>query len=142
MFGGKNGKNVRDNIKDVVEDIAEDAAEDVKGFADEAGRAVRKGADDLKTDFVKQLSDSAKRVRKEARAKGVSGDAFKQVEGMAKGMEKAARYLGSNSYEDIGEDIEHRAKKAVKRSPLQILLITFAVGIFVGLLLRGSSERR
>lgn len=139
----RNGKPVKDQL----EGMAENAMDDVKDFAEDAGRAMReagrdarKGADDMKKDFVSQLNNAAKNIRKEARERGVEGDAFNHVDNMAKGMEKAAQYLHWNSYEDIGDDIEKKAKKVVKNNPTQLMAVVLLVGIVVGLILRGNKR--
>ncbi len=135
MFNGKHNKG--DDVKNKVEEILEEAGESLKDI----GRDARKGADEIKSELVGQLNQTAKKIRKEARGRGVTGDALRQVDNVAKGMEKAAHYLYWNSFEEMGDDVEKTAQKTVKNKPLQMLVIALIVGLVIGLLLRGNDRK-
>jgi len=135
LFGSKNGKH---DVQKRVEEIAEDIGDDLKDL----GRSAREGADDVKKQVVRQLYDTAKSMRKEARERGAKGDTLKNVNNMAKGLERAATYLKWNSYEDIGEDVEEKVTKTVTRNPLQMMLILFAIGLVIGLVMRNNQSRQ
>ncbi|MDX2162506.1 MAG: hypothetical protein SF162_14365 [bacterium] len=138
MFSGRNGHK---DIRDRVEDIADDIGGELKDFGKEFGREARENADELKTNVVRQLYETAKSMRREARQRGVRGDSLKSVDGMAKGLERAAHYLKRNSYEDMTEDVEKVVSTSVKRNPMQVLLIVFAIGLVIGLILRNSNPQ-
>ncbi|MFN8530416.1 MAG: hypothetical protein U0670_17580 [Anaerolineae bacterium] len=139
MFSGRNGNK---DIRDRVEEIADDIGGDLKDFSKDLGREARASAEDIKRNVVKQLYDTAHSMRHEARQRGASGDTLKSIDGMAKGMERAATYLKRHSVEDMGDDIGKAAEKTVKRNPMQILLIVFAIGLVIGLIMRGNDSQQ
>jgi ElaB/YqjD/DUF883 family membrane-anchored ribosome-binding protein len=122
------------HIDDRIEQLAQDAGRSVS----ELGREARKRADQTKTDVAKQLFDTAATMRKEVRAARPSRDTVRSVDNVAKGLERAGHYLRRHSYEDMGDD----ATRAVQANPWRILVIALAIGIFVGLILRGNDNSR
>lgn len=119
------------HIPDAVEDIAAEAVKDVREF----GRQIRHRADDAKKEAVKGLHTAADNIRREAREKGLEGEALKGVNDTAQHLERVATYLKRNSFEDMGEDVAHTVKKTVRRNPLPMLAVVLFVGIVIGLLL-------
>lgn len=119
-----------------VEDQAEKLADDVSKSVSEIGRELNHQAESAKTEMVKALYEAAKTLRKETREAGVSDDVQDRVDDVAKGFEKAAGYLKTNSYSEIGEDAVH----TVKRYPVQTMAIFLVIGVIIGMLLRGSSD--
>jgi ElaB/YqjD/DUF883 family membrane-anchored ribosome-binding protein len=128
MFGSKRN----DTIQDKAEDILDDAGKSISEF----GREARHKADGAKKDMVKTLHSAAHTIRKEARDAQVSSDVRDHADNVAKGFERAARYLNKHSYEDIGEDVT----EGVKANPWRTLAIIFVIGLIVGLILRGDDK--
>jgi hypothetical protein len=118
-------------------DSAERVAEAASKTLDELAREASHQADSAKTEMVKNLYDAAKNMRKQARDAGLNDDVLDRVDDVAIGFEKTASYLKNKSYEDIGQD----AVKTAKTYPLQIMAILFVVGVVIGLLMRGDSNK-
>ena len=119
-------------VEDQVEKLADDAAKSMG----EIGREVNHQAENAKSEMVKALYETAKTLRRETREAGVSDEVQTRVDDVAKGFEKAAGYLKTNSYSEIGED----AVTTVKRYPMQTIAVIFVIGVIIGLLLRGSNS--
>ena len=123
---------------DAAGERAEKLADDASKNASEVGRELHQQADIAKSEMVKALYEAAKALRRETREAGVPDEVQGRVDDVAKGFEKAAGYLKSNSYGEIGED----AVRTVKRYPTQTMAILFVVGVIIGLLLRGSNSSK
>ncbi len=121
------------HIDDRLEKLADDAARGVGEF----GREARKRAEDLKDDLAGQLFQAASSLRKEARAAKAGDDAIRAADKMSKNLEKAGSYLRRHSLDDMGDD----ATRAVRRNPWRIVLIALAIGVVIGVLLRGDNDR-
>jgi ElaB/YqjD/DUF883 family membrane-anchored ribosome-binding protein len=115
-----------------TERIARDAA---KGMS-ELGRTARKRADTAKKEAVKGLNSAAASLRREAHELGASDEIRSSVDEMARGLERAAAYLRKHSYEEMGQDVT----RVVRRNSFRTILIVFAVGVVIGLLIRGRNE--
>ena len=121
---------------DAAGERAEKLADDVSRSASEIGRELNHHAENAKSEMVKALYDAAKALRRETREAGAGDEVQERVDDVAKGFEKAAGYLKSNTYADMGED----AVRTVKRYPTQTMAILFVVGVIIGLLLRGNNS--
>jgi len=119
------------HIPDAVEDFAAEAVKDIREFA----RQIRHRADEAKKEAVKGLHAAADSIRREARDKGLEGEALKGVNDTAQHLERVATYLKRSSFEDIGEDVAQTVRKTVRRTPLPMLVVVLLVGVVIGLLL-------
>ena len=124
---------------DTLNDKAEQIAEEASKTAAELGRELHHHAENAKSDMVKTLFDAAKALRKQSHEAGASEEVQERLDDVATGFEKAASYLKTNSYSDIGED----AVRTAKNNPMQTAALVFIIGVIIGMLLRGnrSSER-
>lgn len=129
MFGTRRS----DTFQDRAEDFFDDAGKNISEF----GREARHRADSAKKDMVKTLHSAAHTIRKEARDAHVSRDVRDHADNVARGFEKAARYLNKHSYEDISDDIT----EGVKANPWRALAVIFVIGLIIGLILRGDNDR-
>jgi ElaB/YqjD/DUF883 family membrane-anchored ribosome-binding protein len=121
------------HIDDRLEKLADDAARGVGEF----GREARKRTEDLKNDLAGQLFQAASTLRKEARAAKAGDDAIRTADKMSKNLEKAGTYLRRHSLDDMGDE----ATRAVRRNPWRIVLIALAIGVILGVLLRGDDKQ-
>lgn len=119
-----------------VDDRIEDMAQDVSKELRELGREVRKRADDVRKEAAKQLNTAATSIRKEVREAKVDAEAQQRADELAKGLEKAAHYLNSKSVDQMGGD----ATRVVQRYPMRAVVVTFVVGLLLGLMMRGDNK--
>jgi ElaB/YqjD/DUF883 family membrane-anchored ribosome-binding protein len=120
-----------DNVEQTVTQVSTDAARS----AAEARRAMRESAYTVKETAADSLLMAAQNIRREA-LKGGSDEVVKQAHQLARSMEKAALYLDSRTFEQIGTD----ATEVVKSNPWESIGLAALVGLFLGMLL--SSGRR
>ncbi len=115
-------------VQDVVQDVAEELGE--------LGRDLRKKGNEVRKQAVKQLHTAAETIRREAREATKDREAHKAADEVARGLEKAATYLNTHSLEDMGVE----AQRVVKRNPLRTVFIAFAIGLLLGMFLRGDRD--
>ncbi len=115
-----------------AEDIQQEEQDDLK----EVGREIRKRANDVKEEVVKQLFGAAETIRKEAKEAHLEGDGKTAAYDVAKGLEKAATYLNSRSVEKMGDD----ATRVVRRNPMRAVMVALIVGLLLGIMLKGSDK--
>jgi ElaB/YqjD/DUF883 family membrane-anchored ribosome-binding protein len=118
-------------------DKAQDAAKEAMDNLSELGRELRQKGNEVRQQMVKQLNTAAETLRKEVRDNKAGDEAQKSVDEIAKGLEKAAHYLNNHTVEQMGGE----ATKVVKENPARTLFIVFIVGLIVGLILRGGSDK-
>ncbi|MBL8118103.1 MAG: hypothetical protein J0L63_07420 [Anaerolineae bacterium] len=121
-MSGNNGTG--ETIQDVTKELGE------------LGRELRQRANDIRKEAVKQLNHAAESIRREAREDMDDESAQKTADEVAKGLEKAAHYLNTNSVEQMGQE----ATRIVKKNPVPSLLVILGIGILIGLLLRGGKK--
>jgi len=119
------------HIPDQVEELAADVVRDLR----EIGRRISKQADDAKQEAVKGLHSAAETIRREAREKGVQGDALQGVDQTASNLERAAAYLKRKELEDLGRDAEKAVRRQVKRNPWPALAIALVIGVIIGIVI-------
>jgi ElaB/YqjD/DUF883 family membrane-anchored ribosome-binding protein len=127
MMNGQNGTGEK----------VQDAAHDVAKELGELGRELRQRANSVRKEAVKQLNHAAESIRKEARDTTEDIDAHKTADEVAKGLEKAAHYLNTNSVEQMGSE----ATKVVRQNPISALLIALGIGMVIGLLLNSGNKK-
>jgi ElaB/YqjD/DUF883 family membrane-anchored ribosome-binding protein len=115
---------------------AEDVQQEVKEELKEVGREVRKRANDVKDEVVKQLFGAAETIRKEAKEAHLEGEGKSAAYDVAKGLEKAANYLNSRSVEKMGDD----ATRVVRRNPMRAVMVALIVGLLLGIMLKGGDK--
>ncbi len=116
-----------------INEVAQDVTKELR----ELGRELRGRAEDVRKEVVKQLNSAATNIRKEVRDRGADTETQKRIDDVAKGLEKAAHYLNNHSVEHMGE----QATKVVRRNPMRTMLIAFAVGFLLGIVLRGGDKK-
>jgi ElaB/YqjD/DUF883 family membrane-anchored ribosome-binding protein len=115
-----------------VDELANEAREELR----ELGREARKKAEEAKQEVVGKLYEAAQNIRKEARENQAGTEGVKAADGIASGLEKTAHFL--NRSDDAADEV----KRAVKRNPWQALLLVFAVGLAIGLVLRLANGKK
>ncbi|MBI1277675.1 MAG: hypothetical protein GC179_06070 [Anaerolineaceae bacterium] len=131
MMNGQNGTGEK------VQDAAQDIANDVSKELGELGRELRQRANSVRKEAVKQLNHAAESIRKESREATDDKDAHKTADEVAKGLEKAAHYLNTNSVEQMGQE----ATKVVRQNPFSALLVALGIGMVIGLLLNSGGKK-
>lgn len=119
---------MRDANNNHIPDQVEDLAADAMGELREAGRRLNKTAEDARSEAVKGLHTAAENMRREARDRGISGDALRGIDETAHGLERAAGYLKGSTFETVGRDVE----RVVKSNPLPTLGIALVIGLIIG----------
>lgn len=115
----------------------QDAAQDVAKELGELGRELRQRANSVRKEAVKQLNHAAESIRRETRDTTDDTDAHKTADEVAKGLEKAAHYLNTNSVEQMGTE----ATKVVRQNPISALLVALGIGMIIGLLLNSGNKK-
>lgn len=111
-----------------------ETADEIARELREVQRQLRSRANDVRKEVVKQLYTGAETIRREAREANAGDDARHSADELARGLEKAASYLNSRSVEDMGEEVV----RVVRRNPIRAVIIAFAVGALMGLMMRGD----
>ena len=127
MMNGQNGTGEK----------LQDAAQDVAKELGELGRELRQRANSVRKEAVKQLNHAAESIRREAHESSDDKAAHDTADEVAKGLEKAAHYLNTNSVEQMGAE----ATKAVRQNPVSALLIALGIGMIIGLLLNSGHKK-
>jgi len=127
MMNGQNGTG--EKVQDTARDVAKELGE--------LGRELRQRANSVRKEAVKQLNHAADSIRKEAREATEDKDAHATADEVAKGLEKAAHYLNTNSVEQMGQE----ATKVVRQNPISALLVALGIGMVIGLLLNSGSKK-
>ena len=127
MMNGQNGTGEK----------LQDAAQDVAKELGELGRELRHRANSVRKEAVKQLNHAAESIRRETRDTTDDTDAHKTADEVAKGLEKAAHYLNTNSVEQMGTE----ATKVVRQNPISALLVALGIGMIIGLLLNSGNKK-
>ena len=121
----------RETIQHTVSQVGTDATR----TAAEAQRAMRESAYTVKEAASDSLLTAAESIRREA-LKGGNEEIIRQAHTLARSMEKAALYLDSRTFEQIGQD----ATEVVKDNPWQSIGIVFIIGLVLGLLLNSGRD--
>ncbi len=127
MMNGQNGTG--EKVQDTARDVAKELGE--------LGRELRQRANSVRKEAVKQLNHAAESIRKEARDTTEDKDAHATADEVAKGLEKAAHYLNTNSVEQMGSE----ATKVVRQNPIPALLVALGIGMVIGLLLNSGNKK-
>ena len=102
-------------------------------FADFKREAYQK-AEEARKETAKQLNHVAETIRKEVREGKADAEAVKRADEIAGRLEKTANYLNYHSVDQMGEE----ATRIVTRNPWRAVVVALIVGLFIGLLMRGS----
>jgi ElaB/YqjD/DUF883 family membrane-anchored ribosome-binding protein len=86
-------------------------------------------ADSAREGASNALLSAADAIRAEAQ-KANSDDVMQQANKIADSIERAAVYLDSHTFEQMGEDV----REVVTENPLRTLIIAFFIGLVLGLL--------
>jgi hypothetical protein len=116
--------------QDAMQDVSEDLSRELR----ELQRTLRHRANDVRKEVVKQLNTGAQTIRREARDSNVGDEAKRNADEIARGLERAANYLNSRSVENMGEE----AVRVVRKNPIRTVVIAFAVGALMGIMMRGD----
>jgi ElaB/YqjD/DUF883 family membrane-anchored ribosome-binding protein len=122
---GKAGENVQARVAQVSTDAGRTTAE--------ARRAMRESAYTVKEGASDSLIAAAENIRREALKSG-NEEVVRQAHQLARSMEKAALYLDSHTFEQIGTD----ATEVVKANPWQSVGVVFIIGWLLGMLFGGN----
>jgi ElaB/YqjD/DUF883 family membrane-anchored ribosome-binding protein len=132
----------KDSVQQAVNQVgteAQKAAENVQHSvaqaSTDASRNMREAAYNVKETASTSLLNAAESIRREA-VKGGNEDVVRQAHKLARSMEKAAVYLDSHTFEQIGTD----AAETVRENPWQALGLAFIVGLILGLLASGNRD--
>ena len=126
-MNGQNGAGEK------VQDAARDVAQELSEFA----REFRQRANSVRKEAVKQLNHAAESIRREARDNTDDKKAHETADEVAKGLEKAAHYLNTNSVEQMGNE----ATKVVRQNPIPALLVALGIGMVIGLILNSGNKK-
>ena len=126
-MNGQNGSG--EKVQDTARDVAKEFAE--------LGRELRQRANSVRKEAVKQLNHAAESIRREARDTTEDSTAHQTADEVAKGLEKAAHYLNTNSVEQMGSE----ATKVVRQNPISTLLVALGIGMVIGLLLNSGNKK-
>jgi ElaB/YqjD/DUF883 family membrane-anchored ribosome-binding protein len=96
---------------------------------------MRESAYTVKETASNSLLTAAENIRREA-LKGGNEEVARQAHQLARNMEKAALYLDSHTFEQIGTD----ATEVVKANPWQSIGIVFIFGLVLGMLFGGGGR--
>ena len=88
---------------------------------------MREAAYGVKESASTSLLGAAESIRREA-VKGGNDEMIRQAHKLARSMEKAAVYLDSHTFDQIGTD----AAETVRENPWQALGIAFIIGLLIG----------
>jgi ElaB/YqjD/DUF883 family membrane-anchored ribosome-binding protein len=122
---------VGENVQQTVAQVSTEAFRTVN----EATRTMRETAYTVKEAASNSLLNAAENIRREA-VKGGNEEAIRQAHRLARSMEKAAVYLDSHTFDQIGE----AATETVKENPWQSLGIAFIIGLIIGLLFSSGRD--
>src|SRR5258706_6808625 len=135
---GSEAQRVADNLQQTADKAKETVAQvstDATHSAAEARRAMRESAYTVKETASTSLLNAAENIRREA-LKGGNEEVVRQAHQLARSMEKAALYLDSHTFEQIGTD----AAEVVKENPWESLGVVFIIGLFLGMLFGGGNR--
>jgi ElaB/YqjD/DUF883 family membrane-anchored ribosome-binding protein len=119
-----------EQVQDVVEDVSEDLHE--------LGRELRHRADEVRKETVKTLNSAAATIRKEAREATEDSNAHRTADELAKSLERTAHYLHTHSIDQMGNE----ATRVVRQNPMRVALIAFAIGLLLGVVMRGNGDHK
>jgi ElaB/YqjD/DUF883 family membrane-anchored ribosome-binding protein len=122
------GTEAQKAAENVQQSVAQAGAEALRGVSD-ASRNMREAAYGVKESASNSLLSTAENIRREA-VKGGNEEVIRQAHKLARSMEKAAVYLDSHTFDQIGVD----AAETVRENPWQSLGIVFIIGLLLGLL--------
>lgn len=128
---GSEAQKTVENVQQTVTQVSTEAWRNVA----EANRSMRESAYTVKDTASDSLLKAAENIRREA-VKGGNDEVIRQAHRLARGMEKAAVYLDSHTFEQIGSE----AAETVKENPWQSLGIAFIIGLILGLLLNSGRD--
>lgn len=126
------GTDAQRTVENVQQAVAQVSTEAWRNVA-EASRTMRESAYTVKDGAADSLLKAAENIRREA-VKGGNDEVIRQAHRLARGMEKAAVYLDSHTFDQIGLE----ATETVKENPWQALGIAFIIGLIIGLLLNSG----
>jgi|GEM_PF-753954 len=129
-------EHIKQEATEKVEELKQMAQDQISQNAPEVQRRLRETADDAKKEVVKQLNVAAETIRREAREANAGDDLKRNADDVAKGLEKAASYLGNRSVDEMGED----ATRVVKNNPWRSVSVIFLIGLVIGMILRGDNK--
>jgi ElaB/YqjD/DUF883 family membrane-anchored ribosome-binding protein len=131
-------KNVEDAAKK-LESKVEAKIESVEAAASrnvhEVRRALHSNADQVKETASNSLLKAAENIRREAAQSG-HPEAVQHAQELAHSMERAAVYLDSHSFDQIGTDLTN----VVSERPWQTVLVALIIGIVLGSIFGGRRD--
>lgn len=107
-------------------------AEGISVDINEIRREALAKAEEIRKEAAKKLNAAAESIRKDVRQHDADKEAVEKADEVAKHLEDTARYLGSHTLEDMGEE----AVKVVQKYPWRTLAVVLVIGMIIGLLLR------
>ncbi len=128
---GTEAQRAAENVQHTVAEVSTEAARSVN----DASRSMREAAYTVKESASGSLLTAAENIRREA-VKGGNDEVVRQAHKLARSMEKAAVYLDSHTFEQIGSD----AAETVRENPWQALGIAFIIGLIIGLLANSNRD--
>ncbi|MDZ4769122.1 MAG: hypothetical protein SGJ24_08345 [Chloroflexota bacterium] len=135
----KNGVTDRfDEAKEKLSDDLQDAADQISAEAVELARELRQTADEARKGMIRTLNESALNLRQGTRDAGGSPEIVGAVDQVAKGFERAASYLDERTVDEIRQD----AEQTIKQNSTLIIIVVLIVGVILGVLLRGSGDKK
>ncbi len=128
---GAEAQKAAENVQQTVAQVRTDAWR----TAGETSRSMRESAYNVKETAANSLLSAAENIRREA-VKGGNEDMIRQAHRLARSMEKAAVYLDSRTFDQIGED----ATETVRDNPWKALSVAFILGLLIGLIMRDTRD--
>src|SRR5438876_639988 len=117
------GTEAQKAAENVQQTVAQASTEAWRGVSD-ASRNMREAAYGVKESASNSLLGAAESIRREA-VKGGNDEVIRQAHKLARSMEKAAVYLDSHTFDQIGTD----AAETVRENPWQALSLAFIIGL-------------
>ncbi len=128
---GTEAQKAAENVQQTVAQVRDDAWR----TAGETSRSMRESAYNVKESAANSLLTTAENIRREA-VKGGNEEVIRQAHRLARSMEKAAVYLDSHTFDQIGVD----ATETVRENPWKALSVAFIIGVLIGLIMRDTRD--
>ena len=102
---------------------------------DEIGKRLGEGAEVARTSIAKRIAEAASTIRTEIDDnKDLDKDARVRATNIVDGLDSAAKYLETNTLDDIEDD----AREVISDNPWQAIITALVIGLIVGWLLKGN----
>lgn len=117
----------------------DDVVRDARKSLDQAGQQASRTAQNFRKKAAKQLQQTSDEIRTQLKRSRIDDEAREQIDRMLARVEDVREYLEDGGLEDTLEEVEEKARKAAQGNVWRSLVITFAIGAFIGIVL---SRRR